>query len=161
MDLLIFGQALFFIVPSLIDAEDGISPCSTPSSSSWERCSFTEGKSVQRVSEMVTSLIAACTPRYKGLDCNCYIQSKPPPDPNVKHDLIDTVGALLASAGIRDDNLMWSVDKHCLDLFKKTTECGDWRWGAKSLSPAARQLLGYMSSNITNAAHWGCLCAHS
>lgn len=122
---------LCFYHPSLIDAEDGISPCSTPSSSSWERCSFTEGKWVQqsrlRMSYVLnscthTTLQRALTQTVQKLPCissiHC-IQSKAPSlHPNVKHELIDMVGALPVSADIRADNLMLSIDKHCLDLFK-------------------------------------------
>lgn len=52
---------LCFYRPSLIDAEDGISPCSTPSSSSWERCSFTEGKWVQQSRLRNIYILNRCT----------------------------------------------------------------------------------------------------
>lgn len=124
---------LCFYRPSLIDAEDGISPCSTPSSSSWERCSFTEGKWAQQSRLRNRYILNRCThailqraltQAVQQLPCFVFFyplhseQSSFPLHPNVKHELIDMVGALPVSAGIRADNLMLSIDKHCLDLFK-------------------------------------------
>lgn len=84
-------------------------------------------------SPRVSEFRAARTPLYQGfehkLSSSCrvvyffiyffIICGLPPVHPNVKHELIDMVGALPVSAGVRAHNLMLSIDNHGLDLFTK------------------------------------------
>lgn len=60
--------------------EDGASPCSTPSSSSWERCSFTDGKC------NTCCRILFIFPPWRRFDSNRLSFS------NVKHEIIDISG---------------------------------------------------------------------
>lgn len=44
------------ILLSVLDADDGVSPCSTPSSAGWEKCSFAEGKHISHSENLLQFL---------------------------------------------------------------------------------------------------------
>ncbi|KAE8292833.1 von Willebrand factor A domain-containing protein 5B1 Precursor [Larimichthys crocea] len=98
------------------NAEDGVSPCSTPSSSGWERCSFAEGK-------LALSRTRLLTRAAKGFMCRSHSKSGDSigESDNENKDYIPLVLLQLASGAFPLDTALCDAISVPMDKLKWTS----------------------------------------
>ncbi|KAI3356955.1 hypothetical protein L3Q82_003598 [Scortum barcoo] len=113
----------------LNNGEDGVSPCSTPSSASWERCSFTEGK-------LALSRTRLLTRAAKGFMCRSHSKSGDSigESDNENKDYIPLVLLQLASGAFPLDTALCEAINVPMDKLKWTSPFSSHRTSLGHLS---------------------------